>query len=97
MSINPKIKNDKISDYLGTEDSIEALEKAVNNGQTRLAMEVILDLLSEVTERLILLEESINAPKEEVKVVNNITPTEAAPNKAKIKETVTEVIQEEKK
>lgn len=97
MSINPRIKNDKISDYLGTDDSIEALEKAVNNGQTRLAMNVIVDLLSEITERLIFLEEGLNSPEEEVEAVNQPVAATPVSNKVKTKEVTTETVEEEKK
>lgn len=99
MSTNPKIKNEKISTYLGTNDSIDALEKAVNNGQTRLALDVIFDLLSEVTERLIVLEQSLIAPEQEEKVEIPVpTPAVAAqPSKTKPKEPSVEIAEEEKK
>jgi hypothetical protein len=97
MSINPKIKNEKISDYLGTDDAIDALERAVNNGQTRLALDVTFELLSEVTQRLMLLEEALNAPKQEVEAEKNPVTTAQPINKAKPKDTSAENSEEEKK
>lgn len=97
MSINPRIKNDKISDYLGTDDSIEALEKTVNNGQTRLAMDVIVDLLSEITERLISLEQSLNTPKQQDQVVSDPVVANMTNNKTKTKEIIADTVEEEKK
>lgn len=60
MNTNLTIKNDKISNYLNTEDSIIGLKKAVENGQTRLALEVVVDVVTEIFERLLDLEEKVN-------------------------------------
>jgi len=59
MSINPTLKNEQLVAYLATDDSIEALEKAVENGQTRLALQVVLDLVSELTQRVMDLEDIV--------------------------------------
>jgi len=56
MTINLTIKNDRISTYLNTKDSLIGLEKAVDNGQTRLALEVMVDIVNELVERLTFLE-----------------------------------------
>lgn len=65
MSINPTLKNEQLAAYLATDDSVQALEKAVENGQTRLALQVALDLLSELTERVMDLEDIVNSVNEE--------------------------------
>ena len=87
------IKNNKISDYLGTEDAIQGLQKVVDNGQTRLALEVISDVISQLTDRVTELEEFL---------FSNPDP-ESAPAPAqekpitKVKETTTVASEEEKK
>ena len=93
------IKNDKISDYLGTKDAIQGLQKVVDNGQTRLALEVISDVVSQLTDRIAALEEFLFS-KEDL-------PAELAPAPApepaqekpiiKAKETAAEASEEEKK
>lgn len=66
MSTNPTLKNEQLSTYLATDDSVRALEKAVENGQTRLALQVVLDLVSELTERLMNLEDIVNPSDEQL-------------------------------
>ena len=95
MSNKMIIKNNKISDYLGTEDAIQGLQKVVDNGQTRLALEVISDVISQLTDRVTELEEFL---------FSNPEP-ESAPAPAfaqekpitKVKETTTVASEEEKK
>ena len=85
------IKNNKISDYLGTEDAIQGLQKVVDNGQTRLALEVISDVISQLTDRIAALEEFLFSGPEPTPA-----PAQEKPI-AKAKETTTEISEEEKK
>jgi hypothetical protein len=87
------IKNDKISEYLGTEDAVKGLQKVVDNGQTRLALEVIFDIITQLTDRIATLEETL-APQED----SSPTPAPAQEKPVmKVKETTTVVSEEEKK
>lgn len=58
------ISNNKISEYLGTEDAIQGLQKVVDNGQTRLALEVIFDIVTQLTDKISTLEEILSAQKD---------------------------------
>ena len=95
------IKNDKISDYLGTKDAIQGLQKVVDNGQTRLALEVISDVVSQLTDRIAALEEFLFS-KEDLPAELALAPA-PAPEPAqekpimKAKETAPEASEEEKK
>ena len=95
MSNKMIIKNNKISDYLGTEDAIQGLQKVVDNGQTRLALEVISDVISQLTDRIATLEEALST-KEDSSPTPAPTPTQEKPI-TKVKETTTVVSEEEKK
>ena len=99
MSNKIIIKNDKISGYLGTEDAIKGLQRVVDNGQTRLALEVIFDIITQLTDKIAALEEIVSLQED-----SSPTPTSApAPAPAqekpitKAKETTTVVSEEEKK
>ena len=91
------IKNNKISDYLGTEDAIQGLQKVVDNGQTRLALEVISDVISQLTDRIATLEEALSAKEDSLPTPAPApTPAQEKPL-TKVKETTTVVSEEEKK
>lgn len=110
MSINPTLKNEQLAAYLATDDSVRALEKAVDNGQTRLALQVVLDLISELTERVMDLEDIVHSSEEELDgqdapsevVVANDTPVEQQvpvntdKSEAKKDEAVTEKVEQNK-
>ena len=89
------ISNNKISEYLGTEDAIQGLQKVVDNGQTRLALEVIFDIVTQLTDKISTLEEILSAQKD-----SSPTPAPAPAQEkpiTKVKETITVVPEEEKK
>lgn len=97
MSNKMIIKNNKISDYLGTEDAIQGLQKVVDNGQTRLALEVISDVISQLTDRVTELEEFLfSNPEPESAPVPAFAPAQEKPI-MKVKEATTVVSEEEKK
>ena len=93
------IKNNKISDYLGTEDAIQGLQKVVDNGQTRLALEVISDVISQLTDRVTELEEFLfSNPEPESAPAPAFAPAPAQEKPImKVKEATTVVSEEEKK
>ena len=95
MSNKMMISNNKISEYLGTEDAIQGLQKVVDNGQTRLALEVIFDIVTQLTDKISTLEEILSAQKD-----SSPTPSPAPAQEkpiTKVKETITVVPEEEKK
>ena len=95
MSNKMMISNNKISEYLGTEDAIQGLQKVVDNGQTRLALEVIFDIVTQLTDKISTLEEILSAQKD-----SSPTPAPAPTQEkpiTKVKETTTVVSEEEKK
>jgi len=95
MSKKMTIKNDKISEYLGTEDAVKGLGKVVDNGQTRLALEVIFDIITQLIDRITELEETLSTQED-----SSPTPAPAPVQDKpvmKVKETTTVVSEEEKK
>jgi len=97
MSNKIMIKNDKISGYLGTEDAIKGLQRVVDNGQTRLALEVIFDIITQLTDKIAALEEIIS-PQEDSSPTPTLAPAPAQEKPiTKVKETTTVVSEEEKK
>lgn len=97
MSKKMIIKNEKISEYLGTEDAIKGLQKVVDNGQTRLALEVVFDIITQLTDRIATLEETL-APQEDSSPTPAPAPAPAQEKPVmKVKETTTVVSEEEKK
>lgn len=95
MSNKMMISNNKISEYLGTEDAIQGLQKVVDNGQTRLALEVIFDIVTQLTDKISTLEEILSA-KEDSSPTPAPAPAQEKPI-TKVKETTTVVSEEEKK
>lgn len=95
MSNKMMISNNKISEYLGTEDAIQGLQKVVDNGQTRLALEVIFDIVTQLTDKISTLEEILSAQED-----SSPTPAPAPAQEkpiTKVKETTSVVSEEEKK
>jgi hypothetical protein len=97
MSNKMIINNEKLSQYLGTEDAVKGLQKVVDNGQTRLALEVIFDIITQLIDRIDTLEEIVST-KEDLSPEPAPAPTPAREKPiTKAKETTTEISEEEKK
>lgn len=99
MSNKMIINNEKVSQYLGTEDAVKGLEKVIDNGQTRLALEVIFDIITQLIDRIDTLEEIVST-KEDLSPEPAPTPAPAPAQEkpiTKAKETTTEISEEEKK
>jgi hypothetical protein len=99
MSNKMIINNEKLSQYLGTEDAVKGLQKVVDNGQTRLALEVIFDIITQLIDRIDTLEEIVST-KEDLSPEPAPAPTPAPAQEkpiTKAKETTTEISEEEKK
>lgn len=95
MSKKLTIKNDKVSEYLGTQDAIKGLQKVVDNGQTRLALEVVSDIISQIVDRIAALEEVLLLQSNSL--IDETPATEQAKSVTKTKETTTQMLEEEKK
>lgn len=96
MINNFTIKNPKISEYLNTDDSIEGLEKAVLNGQTRLALDVLVDIIEEMFERLISLEEKVLLAETAQTTAPIVEKSDLQKTSNKVKNTITEDLVSEK-
>lgn len=59
MSEKITIKNDTISTYLNTDDGLIGFTKAVDNGQTRLALQVLVEVVEQLIDRVSFLESFI--------------------------------------
>ena len=59
MSEKITIKNDTISTYLNTADGLIGFTKAVDNGQTRLALQVLVEVIEQLVDRVSFLESFI--------------------------------------
>ena len=59
MSEKITIKNDTISTYLNTDDGLIGFTKAVDNGQTRLALQVLVEVVAQLIDRVSFLESFI--------------------------------------
>ena len=92
--------NDKITSSDNTEaDALLVFRKAVSNGQTRLALEVIFDIITQLIDRIDTLEEIVST-KEDLSPEPAPTPAPAPAQEkpiTKAKETTTEISEEEKK
>lgn len=60
MSIEFKINNETLATYTRTSNALEALKVTVGNGQSRLALEVVLDIVNQLHEKLNELESKID-------------------------------------
>lgn len=72
MSEKITIKNDTISTYLNTDDGLIGFTKAVDNGQTRLALQVLVEVIEQLVDRVSFLESFI----EEDSAEKNISPAQ---------------------
>lgn len=52
MSLQLNLSNKQISAYLNTEDALLALQKSVDNNQTRLAMQVVADVIQQLCDKV---------------------------------------------
>lgn len=45
-----QLRNDQISSYLRTDDAVQALKTSIDNGQTRLALQILAEIVDELVE-----------------------------------------------
>lgn len=96
MSEKITIKNDTISTYLNTDDGLMGFTKAVDNGQTRLALQVLVEVIEQLVDRVSFLEsfieedsaeENIPSAQEEIVIeqkdsIQKAKTTSTAPDEA---------------
>lgn len=80
MSEKITIKNDTISTYLNTDDGLMGFTKAVDNGQTRLALQVLVEVVEQLIDRVCFLE---NIIKEYLPELETVAPQEEVPMEEK--------------
>jgi transcription termination factor NusB len=78
MSLDFKLTNQNLINYARTDDAHEAFVNSVGNGQARLALEVLVDLVNGIISKLEEIEESIN-PKISEETQVESAPVEQAP------------------
>lgn len=76
MSLDIKLSNDNLISYARTDDAVEAFNRSVENGQSRLALEVLVDVINGLISKIEELES---------KIATEESPIEVKP-KAKTKE-----------
>jgi transcription initiation factor IIE alpha subunit len=77
MTLEFKLKNETLISYARTDDSVEAFERSVENGQTRLALEVLVELVDSLLEKIEQLDVKVSyfdSKPEEVKSKEDIRP-----------------------
>lgn len=52
MSLQLNLSNKQISAYLNTEDALLALQKSVDNNQTRLSMQIMADVIEQLCNKV---------------------------------------------
>jgi hypothetical protein len=48
MSRKITLKNEQIASYLNTDDAIKALSNSVNNGQIRIALQILVEIIEDL-------------------------------------------------
>jgi hypothetical protein len=83
MSRKITLKNEQIASYLNTDDAIKALSNSVNNGQVRIALQILVEIIED-------LNNSINVEKSpiEEKPLKKSEETKVAPEKQQAKQKV---------
>lgn len=80
MSEKITIKNDTISTYLNTDDGLIGFTKAVDNGQTRLALQVLVEVVGQLIDRVCFLE---NLVEEDLPELETVAPQKEVPMEEK--------------
>lgn len=91
MSRKITLKNEQISQFLRTDDAIKALETSVDNGQIRLALQILVEIVNDLNSSITEpeqghVENTSVRPVQEVKVQQEKTQ-----NKQKTETTTSEV------
>jgi len=67
MSNDIKLKDSALISYTRSENAVEAFNMTVKNGQARLALQALVDIVNSLVERVTSLEETINKSNSEIK------------------------------
>lgn len=59
MSFNIEITTEALKSYARTDDAVEAFNMTVGNGQTRLALQVLVDIINSLVEKIEELEDKL--------------------------------------
>jgi osmotically-inducible protein OsmY len=76
MAFSAKISSERLAQSVRTDDALAAFEQSVGNGQARLAIEVLVDVINALVDKVDELEEKMSAPKksEPVSVSDDVKP-----------------------
>lgn len=90
------IKNEQIATYLNTDNAVEGFAKAVNNGQTRLALQVLVEIIEELTEYIQDVDDIDEEENVEVAIIQEVQIENEQPKTVqKVKEVTPSAIAEE--
>lgn len=60
MSLKIKLKNEQISSFLRTDDALQALNTSVDNGQIRLSLQILVEVIEDLLNKIDSLTEKLN-------------------------------------
>jgi hypothetical protein len=63
MAFSAKISSERLAQSIRTEDALAAFEQSVGNGQARLAVEVLVDVINALVDKVDELEEKLDSLK----------------------------------
>jgi len=73
MSKGIKLKDSALVSYTRSEDAVQAFNMTVKNGQARLALQALVDIVNSLVERVITLEEMIDKSNVDIKPSKVVT------------------------
>lgn len=91
MSLDIKLSNDNLISYARTDDAVEAFGRSVENGQSRLALEVLVDVIDGLISKIEELESKITTEESPVEVKPKVKAKEDTTPKANKEEALAEV------
>jgi hypothetical protein len=83
MSRKITLKNEQIASYLNTDDAIKALSNSVNNGQIRIALQILVEIIEDLNNGI-----NIDKVSHEEKPLKKSEETKAAAEKQQAKQKV---------
>lgn len=60
MSLKIKLKNEQISSFLKTDNALQALNTSVDNGQIRLSLQILVEVIEDLLDKVDSLTEKLN-------------------------------------
>lgn len=91
MSRKIILKNEQVSQFLRTDDAIKALQTSVDNGQIRLALQILVEIVNDLNSNINVIEEKSEDKIKPTKVIQDVkTPVEKVQTKQKIEQSASD-------